>query len=1018
MLGKSYYRYVCCEKPQSGESAGARFVGENCGEYEGGLAAVVAILITVIVIGCCCCCAVGIVWAVVRAKQNANANVGSQQNTPAHGNYNYSNNYNNTGQVRAPAPGQQHQQQPIFNPQTGYYQAPDGRILKEQSPTFQHYPQGPIQVQLTQSGGARASNEYARAGALSSPDIILYDALAFKLSSFESERVPTSDHHIVVAEFEVTADHLDVVWLEDEPAPDYLEDDTQVRFKPRKADEAAWRAFADEVGRRCALLPAFQTDPQTASEAAWCWRANALAQESQEVMDEEKANQTLEAARDIIFQVGMQKLPLSITKKDDSAAKASGRDAPKAPDAGERKKAARRPDASTDKKEIDWEALKERKGAAKWSTGNPKLMAQDTAAARIAYCLRTTGIETRTKAEASRVLKEKKVKEIPSEKEGTRNRREIGRILRDFYRGKAATVYDEFGAELPSKMEVEETRTKRVSLYLDGHLWEGAKYLGKRESGPVQPVYSVAYRQGHMKELAAILTVDAIFSGPRSSVVLNDCQAGFDIMSHPVLLVTLDENDCPAQLIATTVGFLRGRKVRVPGARCYILWVGEAQGSPFSGSCWNVYTIPATEKIRVMEFIRRVSVYSDDVTVVTDDDFPEADEAPAKLREAGLTSFVFFDDGKHKRIRYDAAKPNPRIIPVKGKSLGVTFDGTFSFRTQGENILVRLEQEFNFIDSEKGWNTMQNTLLVSSFAVPAVSSVAVAVIPYLTQATKKEIESRFASRLKRRLGVPDKASTRLTCTALGLPSPMGLLLTECLMVFLKGVAAGEWPFYEDELDIPYVTPSPSMRGAPAPTQTQASQDPMAVDAVEEEVEDESSLPIWEQMWRRDVLRPAELVAEDPGPKEVDGTADEIPDSEREEMSRNPLWDYCAEPWSHRLNRIALGRGLKRISEMAAKSLDFGRNTIVVATDGGADPEASVGSGGGASWYLSEDSESAVPTPIWASCCGVVSEIPGADPDSFDGEGFALVHHCAEMKRNLPAEALATVKRPVRILRRR
>mmetsp|Transcript_12478 Transcript_12478/g.30342 ORF Transcript_12478/g.30342 Transcript_12478/m.30342 type:complete len:228 (-) Transcript_12478:160-843(-) len=226
-MGKTYYRYVCCEKPPNGESAGANFVGENCGDYEGGLAAVIAILITVIVIGCCCCCAVGIVWAVVRAKQNANANAVSQQNTPAHSNYNYSNNYNNTGQVRAPAPGQQHQQQPIFNPQTGYYQAPDGRILvpmggehqngmqmqqmsaypgmnaapstmqtynpyvqqgggntvvgqpvgaaaspqmptfynthKEQSPTFQHYPQGPIQVQLTESGGARASNEYARA---------------------------------------------------------------------------------------------------------------------------------------------------------------------------------------------------------------------------------------------------------------------------------------------------------------------------------------------------------------------------------------------------------------------------------------------------------------------------------------------------------------------------------------------------------------------------------------------------------------------------------------------------------------------------------------------------------------------------------------------------------------------------------------------------------------------------------------------------------------------------------------
>eukprot|EP00392_Amoebophrya_sp_AT5.2_P018663 g19246.t1 len=608
---------------------------------------------------------------------------------------------------------------------------------------------------------------------------------------------------------------------------------------------------------------------------------------------------------------------------------------------------------------------------------------------------------------------------------------------------------------------------RRMSLYLDGHLWAGAKYLGKREAGPVQPIYSVAYRQGHMKEFATVLTVDAIFSGPRSSVVLNDCQAGFDIMSHPVLLVTLDENDCPAQLIATTAGFLRGRKVRVPGARCYILWVGEAQGSPFSGSCWNVYTIPATEKIRVMDFIRRVSVYSDDVTVVTDDDFPEPDEAPAKLREAGLASFIFFDDGKHKRIRYDAAKPNPRIILVKGKSLGVTFDGTFSFRTQGENILVRLEQEFNFIDAEKGWNTMQNTLLVSSFAVPAVSSVAVAVIPYLTQATKKEIESRFASRLKRRLGVPDRASTRLTCTALGLPSPMGLLLTECLMVFLKGVAAGEWPFYEDELDIPYVTPSPSMRGAPAPTQTQASQDPMAVEGAEkEEEEDEESLPIWERMWRRDVLRPEELEVDCPVPAEVDGTEEEIPDSEREEMFRNPLWDYCAEPWSHRLNRIALGRGLKRIAEVAAKSLDFGRkywrgvrmevhtmddmahmlmlpkisemkdreqidkaresvslfneykarldlldaSTIVVATDGGADPEASAGSGGGATWFLSEDPETEVPTPIWASCCGVVSDIPGADPDSFDGEGFALVHHCAEMKRNLPAEALATVKR--------
>eukprot|EP00392_Amoebophrya_sp_AT5.2_P016338 g16598.t1 len=226
------------------------------------------------------------------------------------------------------------------------------------------------------------------------------------------------------------------------------------------------------------------------------------------------------------------------------------------------------------------------------------------------------------------------------------------------------------------------------------------------------------------------------------------------------------------------------------------------------------------------------------------------------------------------------------------------------------------------------------------------------------------------------------------------------------------------------------------------------------------------LSIWERMWRRDVLRPEDLEAKAPDPPEVDGTAEEIPDSEREEMSRNPLWDYCAEPWPHRLNRIALGRGFKRLAEVAAKTLDFGRkywrgvrmevhtmddmahmlmlpkisevkdreqidkaresvsfyneyqarldlldaSTIVVATDGGADPEASVGSGGGVTWFLSEDPETGVPTPIWASCCGVVSDIPGADPDSFDGEGFALVHHCAEMKRNLPAEALATVKR--------
>eukprot|EP00392_Amoebophrya_sp_AT5.2_P019025 g19712.t1 len=920
--------------------------------------------------------------------------------------------------------------------------------------------------------------------AQSSPDLIIYDASTFKRESFTSTRVGTSDHHMIVAELSTTADFLDCVWLDDEPMPDYLEDADQVKFKPSENTEKQWADYADECDRLCADLP---------------------------IMTE-----------------------------------------------------------SDGKEVIDWEGIKARRGNAKWSTGNPKFMVKDTAEARIAYCERTTGKKARTKAEANRILKALKVKDVPSESEGTRDLREIGNILRNCYRDKAANVYDEFGAELPSKHEVDEARNKhwrdylraraqdpegtvwdlslmevqaairklengrspghcaichemvkrmgpttvkaihrcfsvfadlgvyprlgrrvnlaavakvpggcyieqltrpvslcsvfaklfdavmdrRMSLWLDGHLWRGNVYLGKREEGPVQPTYSTAYRQGYMKEFATILTVDAIYSGRRSSVILNDFCSGFDIMSHPIVLLTMSERGCPMQLIATTTGFLRGRKVRVPGARCYVLWVGEAQGSPFSGSCWNVYTIPTTEEIRVMDFIRRVSVYSDDVTAVTNDDIEDAapEEAAAQLREAGLKRCIFFDDGKHKRVPYDAGKPNPRIITVKGKSLGVTFDGTFCFRTQGDEIIPKLERESDFVDAEKGWNSTQYTLLMSSFAVPAISSVSTAVVLYLSQAVKREIESRFAMRIQNRLAIPRKASTRLVCATLGLPSPMGLMLTECVMAFYKGVAAGVWKFYESVWDIPYVTPSEEMRGTPPKTQSQSQAVPDVVEqaAAPNEAAEEAQ------------AQEGGAENEIPLGPEVDGTAEEIPLDdcpegnpwdEGEAPKQNPLWEYCAEPWTHRLNRIALSEEFEKISE-AARSLDFGRkywrgvnmvvwhmdkmakrngidpisqmkkqedvdkarariskinceqarkdledpDTIVVATDGGADPELGRGSGGGVSWYLPPNPEPRV--------------IPGADPDSFDGEGFAVVHHCEQMRTSMSPMILKTVKKIV------
>eukprot|EP00392_Amoebophrya_sp_AT5.2_P007194 g7208.t1 len=208
--------------------------------------------------------------------------------------------------------------------------------------------------------------------------------------------------------------------------------------------------------------------------------------------------------------------------------------------------------------------------------------------------------------------------------------------------------------------------------------------------------------------------------------------------------------------------------------------------------------------------------------------------------------------------------------------------------------------------------------------------------------------------------------------------------------------------------------------------------------------------------------------------EVDGTEEEIPQGDGQEgnpwedgekAKQNPLWDYCAEPWTHRLNRIALSDEFETITE-AARDLDFGRkywrgvslevwhmdkmakrhgiepisqtkkqeevdqarekitkinceqtrkeiqdpDAIAVATDGGADPETGSGSGGGVTWYLPPDPLAPVPTPQWASCCGVISEIPEADPDSFDGEGFAVVHHCEQMRASLSPMVLKTVQR--------
>eukprot|EP00392_Amoebophrya_sp_AT5.2_P013031 g13142.t1 len=95
---------------------------------------------------------------------------------------------------------------------------------------------------------------------------------------------------------------------------------------------------------------------------------------------------------------------------------------------------------------------------------------------------------------------------------------------------------------------------------------------------------------------------------------------------------------------------------------------------------------------------------------------------------------------------------------------------------------------------------------------------------------------------------------------------MGFMLTECLMAFYKGIAAGVWKLYESEWDTPYVTPSEEMRGTPPKSQSQSQAMPILL---EPGLEDAEAGEEHQPQDQPDGAGP-------PLGPEVDGTEEEIP----------------------------------------------------------------------------------------------------------------------------------------------
>ncbi len=575
----------------------------------------------------------------------------------------------------------------------------------------------------------------------------------------------------------------------------------------------------------------------------------------------------------------------------------------------------------------------------------------------------------------------------------------------------------------------EVVQDRRLNLWLEGYSWDGPHQLPITE--PNLPRYSLAYRKNYCKEFGAISIIEFLFSeegleasGLRKFLLLNDNEAGFDVVSHQVLIESMEKLGVPQDLICATVQWLSYRQVRIKtGKRSWILSPGMPQGSPYSGGCFNCHNCVLIKKMEVINGDGAQNQFSDDNSQCGTGDQKNVDRLKKELVQAGRESFIFFEESKSEAVFYDVGISKKVEISDASRSLGFFYDGTWDFCSHFEITKRRMVQEYNSVARLKNLRVTQKVDVYVSLVYSAILSNSVPFFPYFKKSNKLQLQKDTAKFLKNIYMLPRQIPSTLLHRCAGIPDINTLMAVESLMLFYKGIALKQWA--KDKV--------PSARAA------------KLLDSVN------STCPakfLYEMdkkhlQWTEIVRALSEKF---------------FPDIHalfrRQQLYIGKVFWRGVNLDARSMDRVGKDYGLGKLSGLKGGALNIARHVIaadhnimarsilrqsptnlVSATDGLVDKERNLGVGAGASWWwepvglgrgaphstysagagwpvmrceeeiTTEAGDDTTPEPLLVSGCYITASLEDVAVDSFDAECFGLIEQLKEIHEHLEKRPL-------------